>query len=239
MINTAIRGINVLFLLYSCWHTLKNDNGNTRKIWTKKVKSVFYILTTLTLLGCANSTNKEKSSEIIIATPDSETERILKVEEEPIKSDFEPAQIESIDCSGTISDFLKLNDKELQLDFFSNLDSIRKVQYPDNDQDTLIMVDLTPEYLTMFLTDINSNSLMVNNQFEKEYHFDIAPKDYTDPEICKDKIAVSFDDKSCSFRLHIYNTFLVEPDWCTESMVVYGFKIENDKITDFWRQEAG
>ena len=101
------------------------------------------------------------------------------------------------------------------------------------------MVDLTPEYLIEFFADINLDSLTANKQFEKEYHFNIAPKEYTDPQICKDKIDVSFDAENCSFRLNVYNTFLVEPDWCTESMVVYGFKIKNDKIVDFWRQEAG
>ena len=101
------------------------------------------------------------------------------------------------------------------------------------------MVDLTPEYLDKFLADLDQDSLSMNNRFEKDYHFNVAPKDYTDPEICKDKIGITFDKEHCSFRLNIYNTFLVEPDWCTESMVVYGFIISNGKIVDFGRQEAG
>jgi hypothetical protein len=80
---------------------------------------------------------------------------------------------------------------------------------------------------------------MRQKRFAKTYHFNIAPKGYTDPEKCEDKIEVRFDEKNCSFQLFIYNTFLVEPDWCTESMVIYGFKLERGKIVDFWRQEAG
>ena len=159
--------------------------------------------------------------------------------EETQTSNNEIEQIESSTCSETISDFLKLNQQDLQTDVFVKIDSIRKVQYPDSDQETSIMVDLTAEYLTRFLNDIETDSLKKNQGFEKEYHFDIAPEGFTDPTECKDKIAVSFDNKDCSFRLNIYNTFLVEPNWCTESMVVYGFKIENSRIIDFWRQEAG
>ena len=33
------------------------------------------------------------------------------------------------------------------------------------------MVDLTAEYLTRFLNDIDADSLTKNQQFEKEYHF--------------------------------------------------------------------
>jgi len=49
-----------------------------------------------------------------------------------------------------------------------------------------------------------------------------------------EKIEVSFNDKDGSFRLSIYNTFLVEPDWCTESIVIYGFSIKEDKIISMW-----
>jgi hypothetical protein len=202
------------------------------------MKNLIYILTVLTFFGCGNSEKKETSttSDRMELVP--EPDKDLREEyEKSISKDSE--QIDSTNCTGNTVDFLKLKDKELQVDFFSKLDSIRKVQYPDNDQETSIMVDLTPEYLIKFLTDIDSDSLTANNQFEKEYHFNIAPKDYTDPEVCKDKIAVSFDVKNCSFRLNVYNTFLVEPDWCTESMVVYGFKISNGRIIDIWRQEAG
>ncbi|WNJ20335.1 hypothetical protein [Pontibacter sp. G13] len=177
-------------------------------------------------------------SETIETESQSLTDSIIEVEETQT-SNNEIEQIETSKCSGAISDFLKLNQQDLQTDLFVKIDSIRKVQYPENDQETSIMVDLTAEYLTQFLNDIDVDSLAKNQQFEKKYHFNIAPEGFTNPTDCKDKIAVSFDDKDCSFRLNIYNTFLVEPNWCTESMVVYGFKIKNSRIIDFWRQEAG
>jgi hypothetical protein len=160
----------------------------------------------------------------------------------PETRDLPPAgsqKADSVSCPGSSMDFLKLEDHEMQTDFFACLDSIRKVQYPDDDQEVSIMVDLTPAYLNEFLADIDLDALSQNNHFERAYHFNLAPEGFTDPEICKDKIAVSFDVEHCSFRLNIYHTFLVEPDWCTESMVVYGFKIKHDEIFGFWRQEAG
>lgn len=191
-----------------------------------------------TFFGCGNTEKKETATASDRMELVTETDKDLREEyEKSLEKDSE--KVASTICMGKTENFLKLKDKELQADFFSQLDSIREVQYPNNDQETSIMVDLTPEYLIQFLDDINLDSLTTNKQFEKEYHFNIAPKDFTDPEICKDKIAVSFDAENCSFRLNVYNTFLVEPDWCTESMVVYGFKIENGKTVNFWRQEAG
>lgn len=204
----------------------------------KKMKNLIYILTVLTFFGCGNSEKRE-------TTTTSNRMELVPEPDKDLREEYEKSiakvseQNDSTSCTGKNIDFMKLKNKKVQADFFSKLDSIRRVQYPDNNQETSIMVDLTPEYLIKFLKDIDSDSLIRNNQFEKEYHFNIAPKDYTDPEFCKDKIAVSFDVENCSFRLNVYNTFLVEPDWCTESMVLYGFKIKNDKIVDFWRQEAG
>lgn len=134
-------------------------------------------------------------------------------------------------------DFLKLKDKHLQEDFFAHLDSIRKVQYPNNNQDTNIFVDLTPKLLSRFLKDIDKDILIMTGRFEREYHFNIAPPGYSDPEICKDKISLLFNTESCSFRMIIYNTFFAE--WCQESSVVYVFQINGNRITEFWRNEAG
>jgi len=202
------------------------------------MKTLIYLLTILTLIGCSNSVDNGNVSEPIETESQSLADSANEVEETQ-KADNAIEQIETSKCSGTITDFLKLENQDLQSDFIAKIDSIRKVQYPDNDQETSIMVDLTAEYLTRFLNDIDSDSLTKNQRFETEYHFNVAPEGFTDPEDCKDKIAVSLDEEDCSFRLNIYNTFLVEPNWCTESMVVYGFKLRNDKIIDFWRQEAG
>lgn len=146
---------------------------------------------------------------------------------------------ESKFCNAKAADFIKLKKKNLQSTFFLKLDSIRKVQYPNNDQESSIMVDITPEYLNDFLTTLNIDTLKSKHRFTKEYHFNVAPKGYTDPKLCKDKIEIVFDSKNCCFRLNIYNTFLVDSDWCTESMVVYVFQIINDTIVTFWRNEVG
>ena len=147
------------------------------------------------------------------------------------------AQKQGQKCSAAT--FLKLKESLCRESFLTQLAAIRQKQYPSNDQEVSIMVDLTPEYLEKFLHDIDIYLFTTNNYFEKEYHFNIAPEGYTDPKVCKDKITISFNSENCSFTLKIFNTFLVEPNWCTESMVIYSFKIEGDRIIDFWRNEAG
>lgn len=202
------------------------------------MRTLIQILAILTLIGCSNSAEQRKVSETIQTESQSFTDTAIIVEETQ-KVIYKTEQIKTSNCSGTITDFLELKNKDLQLDLFAKIDSIRKIQYPDNDQETSIMIDLKAEYLIRFLNDIDIDSLTQNQRVEKEYHFDLAPEGFTDPADCKDKIKVSFDQKNCSIRLNIYNTFLVEPNWCTESMVVYDFKIKNDRIIDFSRQEAG
>lgn len=202
------------------------------------MKHLVYILTLVTLFGCGNSGKKDSStiSDRMEIAP--EVDKDSKEEYEKSTAN-ESEQTDFVNCPSKAIDFLKIMDQEVQADFLSKIDSTRKVQYPENDQETSIMVDLSPEYLNEFLSDIDSDTLRVNKRFEKDYHFNIAPKEFTDPKLCKDKIAVSFDEKDCSFQLIVHNTFLVEPDWCTESMVIYGFKMQEGKIFDFWRQEAG
>lgn len=137
------------------------------------------------------------------------------------------------------SDFLKLQDEKLQNIFFQQLDSTTHIQYPNNDQEKEIMIDLTPNLLMQFLRDVDKTALLKTGRFEKEYHFNIAPKGFSDPETCKDKISIEFYPQNCSYRMMIWNTFLAEPDWCAESQVIYNFEINNDKITGLTRNEAG
>ncbi len=134
---------------------------------------------------------------------------------------------------------MKLKNKEISTSFFTQLDSIRRVQYSKNDQETEIFVDINPNILIQFLKDIDQVELSKNGQFEKEYHFNIAPIGYSDPPKCKDKISIQFFPETCKYRMVIWNTFLVEPDWCTESQVVYSFEIKDNQIKNFWRNEAG
>jgi hypothetical protein len=138
-----------------------------------------------------------------------------------------------------VLDFMKLQKKNLEDNFFRQLDSVRRIQYPDNDQEKEKMIDLNPTLLAQFLKDIDQNALLNNGQFEKEYHFNIAPKGYSDPEKCRDKISIEFSPDDCRYRFVIWNTFLAEPGWCTESQVIYSFEIRGDQLMGFYRNEAG
>lgn len=146
-------------------------------------------------------------------------------------------QTDTTACNKKAIDFLKLANKNIQTDFFHQLDSIRKVQYPQNNQDTAIFVDLTPALLDRFLRDMNKNEFSKTGKFKKEYYFSIAPPKYTDSKECKDAISITFDKKTCSYLLVIYNVF--PADWCQESSVIYGFKIIENRISNFRRNEAG
>lgn len=135
-------------------------------------------------------------------------------------------------------DILNL-DKKFQDNFIYKIDSVRKIQYPKGREDQEIFVDFDNEMLFRFLKDINKKELSENNIFEKYYHFNIAPKEYSDPEICKDKITLEFFPEKCSYLIKIHNTFLVPDNWCTESEVLYYFDVKNGKINYFNIQEAG
>lgn len=146
---------------------------------------------------------------------------------------------DSLACSQNMLDFFNLKNKELQAEFFSKLDSIKKEQYPEFNQEITILNDITPKYLNAFLKDIDKDSFLKNKQFVKEYHFNIAPDGFTDPKVCSDKIEVVYDEQACSFRLVVYHTFLVDVGWCVESTISYGFSIQENTIVYIWRQEAG
>lgn len=144
----------------------------------------------------------------------------------------------SLYCS--VIDFMNLSNSELQNDLFFHIDSIRKFQYPNNDQDSCNSVELTPELLTKFLKDLNTDTLLETSSFKAFYHFNIFCPSFSDNETCKDKISVQFSKETCNFRMVIDNTYLVEQNDCIGgSQVVYSFRISNNKIVDFGRQEAG
>ena len=73
------------------------------------MKTLTFLLSVLLLIGCSNSSENGEVSQ--------------------------PIETESRKCAGTISDFLRLQRKELQDDLLAKIDSTRKVQYPDNDQE--------------------------------------------------------------------------------------------------------
>lgn len=193
------------------------------------------LLLLLHFFGChapaSESESQQEHNRELVPEPDKSFKEALENEEISKKSNS--------NCSMVASDFLLMRSKHLQEQFFYNIDSIRKIQYPNEAVDTSILADITPYYLNVFLRDINIETLVLHKAFSKSYHFNYAPEGYSDPKVCDDDIRLYFDTSTCSFRLVLYNTFLVEPDWCTESAVIYHFKIENDRITSFGRQEAG
>lgn len=198
------------------------------------MKNVIHILLLLTFIGCHQTDNRATESIPVVET---ETLEVLSEPTQESQKENNILKKESSNCSAR--NFTNLKHEELQSAFFKQLNSVRTSQYPNNDQLVNIMVDLTPEYLNQFLKDLKIDSLEQNNYFVKEYHFKIAPPEYTDPEICKDQIIVSYDSIACAFTLLINNTFLVQPDWCAESSVIYTFRINGNRISYFRRQEAG
>ena len=123
--------------------------------------------------------------------------------------------------------------------FFHCVDSMRRVQYPEGDQDTTHSVDLPRSILPEFLNNLDYDELSAAGVAEMEFQFHIAPKGYADPPTCKDKVSVRFFPDRCYFRLVVSNNFLVPPNWCHGAQVVYGFTIGRDRVLDFYRDEAG
>lgn len=198
------------------------------------MRHLIIISTIFLLLGCADNQKKEKpnTSDRLELIPATDKNRKAEDLESNIST-----QIDTTSCGKTALEFLKLANKNIQIDFFHQLDSIRKVQYPKNDQDTTIFVDLSPNLLDKFIRDLNKVVFSKTGNFEKEYDFNLAPPKYTDSKECKDKISITFDKRTCSFQLVIYNKFFAE--WCQETTVIYGFKINTNKISNFGRNEAG
>ncbi len=137
------------------------------------------------------------------------------------------------------SDFLQLKDNTLQNQFLEKVDSILKVQYPNNDQEKSISPDINKFWLDKFLEDIITDSLLIKNTFFKKYHFNVSTKEHADPKECYDSIRLTFNPTSCSFTLVIDNSFFVPPNWCTQTTVLYYVTLKNGTITSFGRNEAG
>lgn len=194
------------------------------------MKTLITIFTVLFFLSCVNNKENETLTDPPYPKYDS------TVQEGNVKSTHD-VQSETTACNSAATDILKLRDKIIQADFFHQLDSIRKVQYPNNDQDTAIFVDFTPILLNRFLKDVNKEQLTNTGEFEKEYNFNISPPQYKDSKECKDKISLTFDKETCSFHITIFNEFFAE--WCQESSVTYLFQIVDSKISNFTRSETG
>lgn len=142
-------------------------------------------------------------------------------------------------CSLSGADIMRLSDATYQKSFFAQLDSVKSWQYPEGITEDHQSVDIWPEMLNSFLGDLNPDSLIKSQSYQKEYDFGMAPEGFTDPATCTDRIEISFDQKSCSFRMEIHHSFLVQPNWCTEHVVIYAFEITDMGVVNFYRNEAG
>ena len=150
-----------------------------------------------------------------------------------------PASETDMNVRCTAADFKRLGDPVIFRSFFNCVDSMRRAQYPLGDQDTTLSVDISPGVMKEFVTGLDYSLLEKTGEAAMEFHFNVAPKGYTDPPACKDKVSVHFDPGSCRFRMVVYNTFLVPPNWCTEGTVVYAFTVGRNRVLDFYRDEAG
>lgn len=137
------------------------------------------------------------------------------------------------------ADLKRLREPALFRSFFQCVDSMRRVDYPNDDQDTTIAVDLSPSMLEELLRQADFEEFQRTGECGVGFQFNIAPKGHRDPPACRDSVWVHFAPDRCEFRMVIKSTFLDEPNWCIEHNVSYGFRIGMDRILGFGRNEAG
>lgn len=179
----------------------------------------------LLCLACNNSATEQTRS-----SPSKDSTKTSKDTPAQTSDTFYHTQVRA-------TDILYLNNPTLQKSFFSQLDSMLYSQYPKQDQEKDIFVDLTPKMLEQFLRDLDTNQLIKTGSFEKSYHFNIAPPMYKDTKACSDQITLEYDPKSEQFFLIIGNRFYYE--WCQESSVRYNFTITQKGVRLIDRAEAG
>ena len=135
----------------------------------------------------------------------------------------------------TSNDIALLTKKDIRLLFFEKLDSTLQKQYQHEKEKT--SPELNGKILDQFLEDIDLKYFEQNFQFQKKYEFKLTPKSiHTLKEF--NTIELLYYPNDCSFRLSII-CFYVTKEFSDESSVVYIFKIKNNKLLDFKRQEAG
>ena len=152
-------------------------------------------------------------------------------------SDHSPSAPSMAACDA--ASITRLLEPALFESFFHCVDSMRRVHYPDDDQDTTIAVDLSPYMLEEFLRQVDYDEFQRIGECGVGFQFNIAPKGHRDPPACRDSVWVHFSPERCGFRMVVKSTFLVEPNWCIEHNVSYGFRIGKDRVVDFGRNEAG
>ena len=193
------------------------------------MRTIINILAILVISACNNARQNQK--------PADESLVLVPVQDKNLKEVSKGMETTKVICSAI--DFMQLSQKDIQTNFFYQLDSILKVQYPNNDQERCNSVDLTPYLLNEFLIKIDKETFQQSGEFTVIFNFNIACPKFYDSEICQDKISVRFFDKTCSFRIVIENNYMVEGDCIGGSQVVYGFDLQNSKVVNLNRQEAG
>lgn len=197
------------------------------------MKKALCLIALLCIASCNNKKEQLKKSRLeLLPEPDKE---LTKAHDK--NSDTKVTATVKSTCFAV--DFIALKNKDLQKNLFKQLDSIIKIQYPNNNQELYNSVDLTPKMLNQFLKDIDLESLEKNDQFEQFYNFNISHPNFKDSPICRDQVAVLFLKENCRFRITIDNVYMVEGDCIGGSQVIYGFQIKDSEIIDFWRDEAG
>ncbi len=94
-------------------------------------------------------------------------------------------------------------------------------------------LDITYEMLFDFLKDIDKKKFSTTNNFEKTYNENTGKE-----KSHKYTIMLTFYPSECGYRL-VVNHFIEAKEWSDEISVIYSFRILDDRIVDFVRQEAG
>lgn len=146
-----------------------------------------------------------------------------------------------------LKDFLLLEDRFLQKDFFKKIDSISAIHYPTHKKKDI--VNITPKMLNRYLYDISQvylkDSIFSYDITKKEYHYKMIHSEmqkYRTSDY-KNIIYIEFYKKK-AFRLVINYSYTVqfekgEEPINVESSISYSFKIINKKIVGFDIQESG
>jgi hypothetical protein len=138
----------------------------------------------------------------------------------------------------TAADFFDLKNKDLQTDFFAQLDAAYKAGIVENGGEVTaddVWQDITPEALQQFLGDAEKGGFAESKKFEKEYLSVTTPSNSKNSKSCMDRLSISFDDSACTFSLAIADATVDSDNECTESMSSLVFKITDGKILNFER----
>lgn len=133
-------------------------------------------------------------------------------------------------------DFFLLKENDIQQDFFKNLDSVLLIQYPDGRKKAMF-TDITGVMLKTFVQNVDSMRFLKDKLADLLYYDDLAAVQGVGGKL-KQSIEISFDESICGFRLLLINYF-ESAEYADESSVVYSFRILNNRIVDFYRQEVG